>query len=85
MLVLDLLGGGVDLLLALLAATTQAQHEVQGRLLLDVVVREGAAVLELLTSEDQTLLIGGDTLLVWGYISLCVDVVMGTTKEEGKN
>ena len=65
MLVLDLLGGGVDLLLALLAATTQAQHEVQGRLLLDVVVREGAAVLELLTSEDQTLLIGGDTLLVW--------------------
>lgn len=63
-LVLDLLGGGVHLLLALLTTTTQAEHEVQGRLLLDVVVRKGAAVLELLTSEDQALLVGGDTLLV---------------------
>ena len=32
---------------------------------MDVVIRKGAAVLELLTSEDQTLLVGGDTLLVW--------------------
>jgi hypothetical protein len=31
--VADLLGLGVRLLLALLAATTQAQHEVQGGLL----------------------------------------------------
>ena len=77
MLVLDLLGGGVDLLLALLAATTQAQHEVQGRLLLDVVVREGAAVLELLTSEDQTLLVGGDALLV---LDLGLDVVDGVAR-----
>jgi len=64
-LVLDLLGGGVDLLLALLTTTTQAQHEVQGRLLLDVVVRKSAAVLQLLTSEDQTLLVRGDSLLVY--------------------
>ena len=35
------------------------------RFLLDVVVGEGTAVLQLLTSEDQTLLVGGDTLLVW--------------------
>ena len=63
-LVLDLLGGGVDLLLALLATTTQAQHKVQSRLLLDVVVGESAAVLELLAGEDQALLIGRDTLLV---------------------
>jgi hypothetical protein len=64
-LVLDLLGGGVDLLLALLATTTQAEHEVQGRLLLNVVIREGTAVLELLASEDQALLVGGNSLLVW--------------------
>lgn len=64
-LVLDLLGGGVDLLLALLTTTTQAEDEVKGRLLLDVVIRKGAAILELLTSEDQALLVGGDTLLVW--------------------
>jgi streptomycin 6-kinase len=62
--VLDLLGGGVDLLLALLATTTQTQDEVQGALLLDVVVGEGAAVLELLAGEDQALLVRGDTLLV---------------------
>merc|ERR1712070_1013108 len=48
LLVLDLLGLGVRLLLALLATATQAQHQVEGRLLLDVVVRKGAAVLELL-------------------------------------
>ena len=35
----------------------QAQHQVQGRLLLDVVVRERAAVLELLAREDEALLI----------------------------
>lgn len=65
-LVLDLLGGGVHLLLTLLTTTAQAQDEVQGRLLLNVVVRKSTAVLELLTSEDKTLLVGGDTLLVCG-------------------
>jgi len=63
-LVLDLLGGGVDLLLALLAASTETQHQVESGLLLDVVVGEGAAVLELLSGEDQTLLVWGDSLLV---------------------
>lgn len=63
-LVLDLLWRGVDLLLALLAATAQAQHQVQRALLLDVVVRERAAVLELLAGEDQALLIRWDALLV---------------------
>ena len=33
-------------------------------LLLNVVVREGTAVLKLLTGEDETLLIGRDSLLV---------------------
>jgi hypothetical protein len=42
--VLDLLRGGVNLLLALLAAAAQPQHQVQSRLLLDVVVRQRAAV-----------------------------------------
>ena len=37
---------------------------MEGGLLLDVVVREGAAVLKLLASEDQTLLVWGDALLV---------------------
>ena len=47
-------------LLALLSTTTQTKDEVEGRLLLNVVVRESAAVLELLAREDQTLLVWGD-------------------------
>ena len=51
----------VGLFLALLGTTTQAEHKVEGGLLLDVVVAERAAVLELLAGEDQALLVGGDT------------------------
>src|SRR5579883_3679169 len=46
------------------AATSQAQHQVQRALLLDVVVRQGAAILQLLASEDEALLIRGNALLV---------------------
>jgi hypothetical protein len=67
-LVLDLLGCSVDLLLALLAATAEAEDEVQGRLLLDVVVGESTAVLELLAGEDETLLVWWDALLVYMVI-----------------
>merc|ERR1712112_499354 len=55
-LVLDLLGGGEGLLLALLATSSQAEDEMEGRLLLDVVVGQSATILQLLASEDQTLL-----------------------------
>jgi len=34
---------------------------MEGRFLLDVVVREGTAVLQLLAGEDETLLIRGNT------------------------
>ena len=40
--------------------------------MLNVVIRESASVLELLAREDQTLLIGGDALLV---LDLLLDVV----------
>jgi hypothetical protein len=45
---------------------------VQGGLLLDVVVGESTAVLQLLTSEDKTLLVRRDALLV---LDLGLDVV----------
>lgn len=48
--------------------------EMQGALLLDIVIRKSAAVLQLLTSEDQTLLVWRDTLLV---LDLRLDVVDG--------
>lgn len=47
---------------------------MKGRLLLDVVVGQGTAILELLASEDQTLLIRGNTLLV---LDLRLDIVDG--------
>ena len=47
-----------------LHAAAEAKHEVEGRLLLDVVIREGAAVLELLAREDEALLVRRDALLV---------------------
>lgn len=70
---LDLLGRGVHLLLALLGHTTaQAQHQMESTLLLDVVVGQGATVLELLAGEDQALLVGRDALLV---LDLALDIV----------
>merc|ERR1712055_432477 len=63
MLVLNLLGGSVILRLALLAATTKAEDQVQGGLFLDVVVGQSAAILQLLAGKDQSLLIWGDALL----------------------
>ena len=45
---------------------------MESRLLLDVVVRESAAILELLAGEDESLLVRGDALLV---LDLGLDVV----------
>ena len=45
-------------------STTKAQDKVQGGLLLDVVVGQRAAILQLLAGEDQALLLRGDALLV---------------------
>lgn len=53
---------GVVLFLPLLGTTTQTEHQVEGRLLLDVVVAQGAAILELLAGEDETLLVRRDTV-----------------------
>merc|ERR1740139_1673816 len=55
-----------------LHAAAQAQHQVKRRLLLDVVVRQRAAILELLAGEDQALLIWRDALFV---LDLRFDVV----------
>jgi len=57
-----------------LHATTQAQHQVEGGLLLDVVVSQGAAVLKLLASKDQALLVWGDAFLV---LDLALHILYG--------
>ena len=60
------LEGGLD------DTTTETEDQVESRLLLDVVVGEGAAVLELLAGEDQALLVRGNALLV---LDLGLDIV----------
>ena len=50
---------------------------MEGRLLLDVVVRKSAAILELLASEDEALLIGRDAFLV---LDLGLHVIDGVAR-----
>ncbi|KFP54533.1 hypothetical protein N323_03539, partial [Cathartes aura] len=59
-----------------LHATSETQHQVQGGLLLDVVVRQGAPIFQLLASKDQPLLIGGNAFLV---LDLGLDILNGVT------
>jgi hypothetical protein len=47
---------------------------VESRLLLNVVVGQGAAILQLLASKDQALLVWGNALLV---LNLGLDIVDG--------
>ena len=49
---------------------------MKGGFLLDVVVRKGSSILELLSSEDKSLLIGWDTFLV---LNLGLDVLNGVS------
>jgi len=54
--------------------TTKTENQVKSRLLLDVVVRESASIFKLLSSEDQSLLVRGDSFLV---LDLRLDIVDG--------
>merc|ERR1712179_845820 len=47
--------------------TSEAKHQMQCALLLDVVIREGPAVLQLLACENQALLVWRDALLVLDF------------------
>jgi len=47
-----------------LHTTSESQHKMESGLLLDVVIGEGSAVFELLTSEDESLLVWWNTFLV---------------------
>ena len=55
-----------------LHTTSESQDEMEGGFLLDIVVGKGSAVLELFTSEDESLLVGWNTFLV---LDLGLDVL----------
>ena len=64
--------GGKRLQRRLNDTTTETEDQVEGGLLLDVVVGQGAAILKLLAGKDEPLLVRGDALLV---LDLSLDVV----------
>ena len=52
---------------AALTTTTKSQDQVEGRFLLNVVIRKSASVLELLSGKDETLLIGWNSFLILDF------------------
>merc|ERR1712223_2005600 len=60
-----------------LHSSSQSQHKMEGRLLLDVVDRKSSSILQLLASKDQPLLVWGDSLLV---LNLCLDILNGVRR-----
>ena len=75
---LDLKGDGLssECLDEDLHATTQTKDEVEGGLLLDVVVTQSTSILKLLASKDESLLVWGDAFLV---LDFGLDVFDGIT------
>merc|ERR1712213_9837 len=57
-----------------LHTTSQSENQMRGTLLLDVVIREGSSIFQLLSSKDQPLLIWGNAFLV---LNLGLDVLNG--------
>jgi hypothetical protein len=57
-----------------LHATTETEDQVKGGLLLDIVIAQGTAILELLASEDKALLIGRNAFFI---LDLALDIVDG--------
>jgi len=54
--------------------TSQAQNQVQGGLLLDVIIRQSTTIFELFSSKDEALLVWGDAFLI---LDFGLDVVYG--------
>jgi len=65
----EYLHGGFD------DATAETEDKVKGGFLLDIVIAQRSAILELLSSEDQALLVGGDPFLVLNFGLYIVDRV----------
>jgi len=64
-----------------LYTTAQPQNKVERRLLLDIVVTQRPTVLELLSCEDETLLVRRDALLVLDLLLNILNAVTGLNIE----
>ena len=67
-----------------LTTSTETKNEVESRFLLNVVIGKGAAVLELLSGENQTLLIWGNSLLVLNLSLHVLDGIRGLDIESDR-
>jgi len=56
-------------------SSSKAKYKVEGRLLLNIVVTQSSPVLKLLSSKDQTLLIGWNTLFILNFLLYILDCV----------
>jgi hypothetical protein len=68
---------GQDLQARLNDATTKPEHEMEGGLLLDVVVRQCTSIFQLLAGKDQPLLVWRDAGLV---LDLGLDILNGVRR-----
>jgi len=59
-----------------LHTTSKSEDEMEGGFLLDVVVRKSSAIFQLLTGEDESLLIRWDTFFV---LDLSLDILNGVS------
>jgi len=57
-----------------LHTSSESEHEMESRFLLNVVISKSSSVLELLTGEDKSLLVRGDSFFI---LDLSLDVVNG--------
>merc|ERR1712025_1026499 len=57
-----------------LHTSSQSENQMQGTFLLDVVIGKGSSVLQLLSSEDQSLLVWGNSFLI---LDLSLDILNG--------
>merc|ERR1712045_325227 len=60
-----------------LHSSSESKDQMESGLFLDVVVGQSSAILQLLASEDQTLLVWGDSLLV---LDLSLDILNGNAR-----
>merc|ERR1719420_60865 len=55
-------------------SSSQSKHKMESAFLLDVVIGESSSIFQLLSSEDQPLLVWGNSFLV---LDLCLDILNG--------
>ena len=58
-------------------SSSKSEDEMEGRFLLDIVIRKSSSVFELLTSEDESLLIWGNTFFI---LNLGLNVFDGVSR-----